>query len=218
MNGFRLPLIGIFFALCVFTAGSASADPTVIVEDVAGDRVSVGLMELLEPGAVIELADSESVVLGYLESCVRERITGGRVVVGEKQSTVTGGKVVRETLQCRPETAVATQATGEGAALVFRGGGDNAKPLDTARLMFRVPVFLLDGVTNVTLRIERLDRREAIRRIQVSGPVFDASGSLPPLTAGGRYRASIEGREVEFIIDRYAAMTPGPALERLVRF
>ncbi len=217
MNGIRLPLIGIFFALSVFAAGAASADPTVIVEDVTGDRVSVGLMELLEPGAVIELADGESVVLGYLESCIRERITGGRVVVGEKQSTVTGGKVDRETLKCRPETAVATGATGEGAALVFRGG-DKARPADAARLMFRVPVFLMDGVTNQTLRIERLDRREAIRRIAVSGPVFDAAGSLPPLTAGGRYRASIEDRAVEFIIDRYAAMAPGPALERLVRF
>lgn len=207
-------------AFCVVSAAivtPARAEPVAIVEEVAGDKVSVGLMELLEPGAVIELADGGSITLGYLESCVRERISGGHVVIGEKQSTVTGGKVNRETIQCRPEAAETTGATGTGAALVFRGDNES-KPAEAARLMFRVPVFLMEGVTDKTLRIERLDRREAIRRIQVSGPVFDAVGSLPPLTAGGRYRASIEDRAVEFIIDRYAAMTPGPALERLVRF
>ena len=207
----------IFCITALAVASPARAEPTAIVEDVVGDSVPVGLMELLEPGVVIELSEGNSITLGYLESCVRERISGGRVVVGEQQSTVTGGEVNRETLLCKTETAGTRGATGEGAALVFRGD-DNAKPVDATRLMFRVPVFLMQGVTNETLRIERIDRREAIRKIPVSGPVFDAAGSLPPLTAGGRYRASIEGREVEFIIDRYAAMTPGPALERLVRF
>ena len=206
----------IFCITALAVASPARAEPTAIVENVVGDGVPVGLMELLEPGVVIELSGGNSITLGYLESCVREQITGGRVV-GEKQSEVTGGEVNRETLLCKTETAGTRGATGEGAALVFRGG-DDGKPVDAARLMFRVPVFLMEGVTKETLRIERIDRREAIRNISVSGPVFDTAGSLPPLTAGGRYRASIEDREVEFIIDRHAAMAPGLALERLVRF
>lgn len=208
---------GIFCIVALAVASPARAEPTAIVEDVVGDGVPVELMELLEPGVVIKLSDGNSIILGYLESCIREQISGGSVVVGAEQSEVTGGEVNRETLQCKTDSGGNTGATGEGAALVFRGG-DNDKPADAARLLSRVPVFLMEGVADQTLSIERIDRREAIRRIPASGPVFDAAGSLPPLTAGGRYRASIDGREVEFIIDRKAAMTPGPALERLVRF
>ncbi len=38
--------------------------------------------------------------LGYLRSCLRETITGGKVTVGLEQSKVAGAKLVRERIEC----------------------------------------------------------------------------------------------------------------------
>ncbi len=200
----------------ILTAAAAHAQPVAIVEDAQGEGVPVQIMELLEEGAVIELPDGTSIVLGYLGSCLREHIAGGKATVGADQSEVSGGEVTRETIQCQSASAAASSQSGEAGALIFRGGPDG--PEFPAKISDINPAFLLDGVTEGTLIIERLDRTEATRELAGPGPLFDTLGNGEPLSRGGHYRVKLGDRETEIKIDRYAGLTTVPALERLVRF
>lgn len=206
-----------FFAAMIIFAGSrALAQPVAIVEDAQGEGVPVQVMELLEEGAVIDLPAGASIVLGYLGSCLREHIAGGKATVGADQSEVTGGQVTRETVQCQSASASPTSQSGEAGALIFRSGPDS--PEFPAKISDINPAFLLDGVTEGTLVIERLDRQEAVRELAGPGPLFDLLGRADPLSRGGHYRISLGERETEIKIDRYAGLATAPALERLVRF
>ena len=199
-----------------FAGGLAYAQPVAIVEDAQGEGVPVQIMELLEEGAVIELPKGASVVLGYLGSCLREHIAGGKAIVGADQSEVTGGEVTRETVQCQSAMASPVSQSGEAGALIFRGGPEG--PDFPPKISDINPAFLLDGVTEGTLVIERIDREEAARQLAGPGPLFDMLGQAEPLSRGGHYRVRLGDRETEFKIDRYAGLTTVPALERLVRF
>ena len=201
-------------ATIILTGSLAQAQPVAIVEDAQGEGVPVQVMELLEEGAVIELPANASIVLGYLGSCLREHIAGGKATVGADQSEVIGGEVTRETIQC--QSASASSQSGEAGALIFRGGPDS--PEFPAKISDINPAFLLDGVTEGTLVIERLDRQEGARELAGPGPLFDLLGRAEPLSRGGHYRISMGDRETEIKIDRYAGLTTSPALERLVRF
>jgi len=206
----------IFAALIIFAGSQALAQPVAIVEDAQGDGVPVQVMELLEEGVVIELPAGASIVLGYLGSCLREHIAGGKATVGADQSEVTGGQVTRETIQCQSASASASSRSGEAGALIFRGGPDS--PEFPAKISDINPAFLLDGITEGTLIVERLDREEAARELAGPGPLFDLLDRAEPLSRGGHYRISLGDRETEIKIDRYAGLTTLPALERLVRF
>ena len=203
-------------AAVIFSGGQAHAQPVAIVEDAQGEGVPVQIMELLEEGAVIELPGGTSIVLGYLGSCLREHIAGGKATIGTDQSEVTGGEVTRETVQCQSASASPTSQSGEAGALIFRGGTDS--PDFPPNISDINPAFLLDGVTEGTLVIERIDREEAARELAGPGPLFDMLDQAEPLSRGGHYRAHLGDRETEFKIDRYAGLTTVPALERLVRF
>ena len=203
-------------ATVLFAGGQANAQPVAIVEDAQGESVPVQLMELLEEGAVIDLPDGASIVLGYLGSCLREHIAGGKVTVGADQSKVTGGEVTRETVHCQSASASPTSQSGEAGALIFRGGTDS--PEFPPKISDINPAFLLDGVSGGPLVIERIDRKEAVRELAGPGPLFDMLGQAEPLSRGGHYRVRLGDRETEFKIDRYAGLTTVPALERLVRF
>jgi hypothetical protein len=200
----------------IFASDQALAQPVAIVEDAQGEGVPVQIMELLEEGAVIELPKGTSIVLGYLGSCLREHIAGGKATVGADQSEVTGGEVTRETIQCQSASASPTSQSGEAGALIFRGGPES--PDFPPKISDINPAFLLDGVTEGTLIIERIDREEAVRELAGPGPLFDTLDQADPLSRGGHYRAHLGDRETEFKIDRYAGLTTVPALERLVRF
>src|SRR5262245_32238743 len=85
--------------ICVapcFAGGPVAA----LVEDVSPGAVGLEAMEYVEPGKVIRLGPQDSIVLTYLNSCVRERIVGGIVTVGREMSEVSSGKVERTSTTC----------------------------------------------------------------------------------------------------------------------
>lgn len=205
----------LFAMLASLPLAFAQAQPVAIVEDVAGDGIRVQIMELLTRGRVIELAPGQSVVLGYMNSCVRERIKTGHVVIGDGQSAVTGGHVEREIAACHSKGTTLAIGSSEGSGLIFRGGEDG-KPGKEPILRYRAPVIVVKGALSATLRLERLDRKEALRHFTMPGPVLDLASKNERLGPGGRYRASVEGREAVFSIDRYAADVSGHVLERLI--
>ena len=73
----------------------AAQIPVALVEEVSGAPAGVEFMDYVETGKTIELGARGGIVLSYLNSCVRETISGGTVTVGTDQSDVQGGKVAR---------------------------------------------------------------------------------------------------------------------------
>ena len=69
-------------ALYAVTIQSASAsDIVAIVEDSEGNTGDVQLFDMLEVGREIEIGAGGRLVLGYLRSCWRETIAGGKVTI-----------------------------------------------------------------------------------------------------------------------------------------
>ena len=107
--------------------GSAAADPlgVALVEKASGDSSGVEFMEYVHRGQVISLASSDTIVLGYLQSCVRETITGGVVTIGASQSEVQAGTVSRAPVQCDSGKASVTREQSSAfAGRIFRGVKD----------------------------------------------------------------------------------------------
>ena len=62
---------------------------------VTGKAAGVRPLAYVETGKIITLGQHDSIVLGYLNSCTEETITGGTVKVGVDQSEVQSGLVAR---------------------------------------------------------------------------------------------------------------------------
>ena len=89
-----LTLTGSLFLLAT-TGWAQNGPPVVIVED-ATENAPVAAFEYLAMGREIELSSDATVVLGYLSSCRREVITGGRVRIGAERSDIVGGYIEHE--------------------------------------------------------------------------------------------------------------------------
>jgi hypothetical protein len=57
-------------------------------------------MEYLQASQIIWLDPNETIVLTYMSSCIRERITGAKVIIGMNRSDVRSGEVARFRVQC----------------------------------------------------------------------------------------------------------------------
>jgi hypothetical protein len=86
-----LPMISIGYTAPVGVA---------LVESFTGTPAGVAAMDYLESGRTVWLRPHETIVLSYLNSCVRETITGGSVTIGTDQSEVKAGEVKRTRLKC----------------------------------------------------------------------------------------------------------------------
>src|SRR5262245_29898379 len=87
-------------SLLASAAPAHAGDTVAIVEEIQAAGNTLRVMDYLEAGQRIELNPGESVILGYLASCWRERITGGVILVGAEQSEVQGGQVKRSRVEC----------------------------------------------------------------------------------------------------------------------
>jgi hypothetical protein len=87
-------------AVMIVSAGAAGPIEVALVEDLSSNSASVQLMDYLQVGRVIHLAPMDTLVLTYMTSCVREKITGGTVTIGTDSSEVQLGQVVRSRGLC----------------------------------------------------------------------------------------------------------------------
>lgn len=208
---------------------SAMAQPkkqAAIVEDLGGKLAGVEVFDFLSPGQTITLPAGAKLVLGYMDSCKRETITGpangsGSVTIGADHSAVTGAKVTTEQLKCSTGLALGQGQAGKSGAMVFRGQpGSGRKKADipepTAVIVYTAPAFPIDRPGQ--LIIERLDVQETVLAFDVSGKLFDFGKTGRKLDAGGFYRVELNGRSTVFQISLEAAEGAGPLLLRLVRF
>jgi hypothetical protein len=216
-------LIGaVLLGLLASAVPARAGDPVAIVEEIQASGNPLRVMDYLEAGQRIELHPGESVILGYLASCWRERITGGVILVGAEQSEVQGGQVKRSRVECDGGNLQLSQRVGgESGVLVLRApeeGKPAVAPLPPADLVIfgTQPMIRLAGKSG-PVTIERLDKGEAPIELFLERRYLDLATTKWRLAAGGVYRAKSEGRALVISVDRRAASGPGPILGRLVR-
>jgi hypothetical protein len=208
--------------LALAVASSAAAEGlSAIVEAVSPAREDVRAFDVLAEGTVIALKPGETLVLGYMDSCAHEEISGGKVTVGSAESTVEGGEVKRTVVPCNgsvdPDSAA---GANEAAVVAIRslGGGSGANVRVVASLQ---PVFVLsEGIapSDPTLTIQRLDRTESPIRVSLFGRTLDLKQTGMKLTPGGIYSAVCGERKVAFKIADNAGVGQVVTLQRVVRF
>lgn len=197
-----------------------------LVEDVRGKVAGIEFMDYVSRGSTIELGSQGSVVLGYLNSCIRESIVGGIVTVGLRESRVHNGSVERTTVACDPgRISLTDKEANQSAATSFR----SVDPIKTSHLTIDEPAIVIYGLSPVIqtntsgkLVITRLDAPGAPREIMLNpksllrGRFYDfdkAKSSLAP----GSYVASLGTSKTYFKIDSTAKPGATPIVGRLVR-
>ncbi len=196
------------------------SQPSAIVEDIRTTGTAVlEVFDYLSAGQVLQLGVTDTLVLGYLKSCTRETIIGGRVTVGTLQSTVEGGVVTREVVECNGgHTKMSVAEAGKSGVSVARAGdegewGTEANPI---RVYSQTPAFTFSNRVK-RLFIQRLHQNASGNTFLVSSAVLDLAQLDHALARGGIYEATANGVSRVFKVDAYAS--PGGALVgRLVQF
>ena len=101
--------------------------PVAVVEEVRGKVIGVEFMDYVAPGKVIKLGSKGSIVLEYMNSCWRETITGGTVVIGVEQSLVHLGEIERVELACDRDGQSTSKRQNEFAGSISRGPSLSSK-------------------------------------------------------------------------------------------
>ena len=204
---------------------ASAAEPAAIVEDVQGAVKDLQPFDYLSAGTQVQLPPRATVILGYLKSCTRETVTGARIVIGTDQSTVEGGEVARERVECDGGRMQLTASqAGKSGVMVFRGTPKTAGGAPQPQLtVYGVsPIFTLAGAGR--LEIKRLDATgqppldfPVAKPTGGHGVVVDLARQNVALAPGGIYQASSGVQTVVFRIDPLAKPGAAPAVGRLVR-
>ncbi|MGE0745968.1 MAG: hypothetical protein AB7K86_12005 [Rhodospirillales bacterium] len=186
-------------------AAAQAPDPVAVVEEISDPSVGIEPFEFLLEGRVIALSAGTVAVIGYLQSCVRETVTAGTILVGERQSQVSGGTVEREKVQCDGGRLILTRAQARASGVVaFRDTAQSLFPKPEVTLYGTTPAIELPGPGHLV--IERLDRRAPRLEIDVTaadlvhGRMCDLAGRGWRLAPGGIYAAEFGGRRLTFQI------------------
>jgi len=207
----------------ILTASAQS--PAAVVEEIQGSVPGIQFMDYVDPGQVIRLGAHDRIVLGYLNSCWRETISGGTVTVGTEQSEIAGGEVARTKVACEGgKMMLSAELAGKSGAMVFR---QVPRPQAAAAPH---PEFTLYGLSPVfevrppgKLVVERLDQPGERYEIAVTeqqlvrGAFLDFAKSGVTLVPGGIYRAKLADQEIVFKIDPDAKPGEAPLVGRLAR-
>lgn len=209
-----------------FILAASAQSPAAVVEEIQGSVPGIAFMDYVDPGQVIHLGAHDRIVLGYLNSCWRETISGGTVTVGVEQSEVAGGEVARAKVACEGgKMMLSAELAGKSGAMVFRQA---PKPQAVAAIPH--PEFTLYGLSPVfevrppgKLVVERLDQPGERHEIAVTerelvrGAFLDFAKSGVALAPGGIYRAKLADQEIVFKIDPDAKPGDAPLVGRLAR-
>jgi hypothetical protein len=204
----------------IFGFVAAAEMPVALVEEVKGTVPGVEFMDYVPAGEVIELGAKDTIVLGYLRSCWREIITGGIVVVGEKQSAVSEGKIQRIMVNCDSNQG-GKQASYSGGKMIR--GAPQAAPQPQLTIYGLSP--LVEGVTaGGRLIIERLDKPGERYDMLIGassllrGRFYDFAKSGKALAREAIYVARLGEKQIVFKVDAQAKPGATPMVGRLVRF
>ncbi len=209
-------LLSLTIGAFLHAAPARAAGPSAIVEEISYKTDELVAFDYLFPGREITIPAGQTLVIGYLSSCVREVVKGGSIRIGGAQSEG-DASITREAMACAGAASVeGADASATALTAIFRGGerdvvrGD--RPVGST-----LPVFLVPHSAD-SLSISRLDADAPDISVRVSGGVVDlASAGAKPLSPGGVYFATAGSAFVEFAVSGDAKATGGAATPRLVR-
>jgi hypothetical protein len=120
--------IAVYVGLLALVSPAAAEPPAAVVEEVSGKVTGAEFMDYVAPKAVIKIGAGGAVILSYMKSCRREKISGiGTVIVGTEESIVHLADVKAEKTDCDSNQSHATtRETSEVAATVLRSVAPNA--------------------------------------------------------------------------------------------
>ena len=197
---------------------ACAAGPVAIVEDVQAKTAKVEVMDFLHSGQKISLAKGESLTIGYMDSCKRERIKGGNITIGEKQSQVTNGMVIREDVECDGGQAnIEGQAGVKAGTLAFRsapGSAGLAKP--KSEIFGSAPVIVLPEAGQ-RITITSLSGKPDSHELDVKGKHIDLADHNIELILGQVYEVKAGSRSTTFKVSTLAEPGKAPVISRLVR-
>ncbi|WP_374312724.1 hypothetical protein [Dongia sp.] len=200
---------GLVAVVAVILSGhSSEAAPkaVAIVENSARNEGLGQAFDMLPENTILDLAQGETIVLGYLKSCVRETITGGKVTVGLKESAVEGGTVAREKTECT-ETRLALTAdeSQQSATIAFRG--------QIKHIFTRQPIIIARKSAGVI--IEPINGGETWK-IEPKNERIDFQAAKLEMQPGVAYRVKGFTQTVIVEVDRNATKAKTGTLERVV--
>jgi hypothetical protein len=197
---------------------ASAGSPVAIVEDVSESVSGIEFMEYVESGRNIKLGAKGMLILGYLRSCVRETINGGSVTVGKEQSTIQGGKVSRERVECDGgKLQLTLEQASKSAVVVFRKAPRAKKAKPAHKLYGTAPLIRAQkGVREIS--IQRIDRPGKSIRYAVVNRIVDLAAKGENLERRGVYRVRSGKRQVVVRIDANATSGAGPLVGRLIKF
>lgn len=191
---------------------AAAADPVALVEDVSGNSSGVEFMDYLSAGREIRLAPKDRLVIDYLRSCWREAITGGTVTIGAEQSSIAGGTVEREKIECDGgKLRLTADQAAKSGVVVFRAP---PKPNLVHASAVERTIYGLSPMVELhgggKLIVDRLDKPGVPLTLDIKpaqllrGAFYDFARDGHVLAAGGVYRLSGNGHAVVFQVDARA--------------
>ena len=222
--------VGVFALACFYAHTGFAQSPVAIVEEIKGNIPGLEAMDYLVPGRTFRLSQDETVVIGYLNSCIHETIHGGVVEIGSKQSLVEKGVVERTKVECDAQDMMMTDGQAlDATGYVLRGGATvqdelpkvPRAPAPQFTLYGAAPLIELNGAGSLV--IARLDAKGEYLKFEVDrdnlmrGRFLDFAAAGQSLSPGGVYAARWQKRLVVFRIDPAAKPGASPLLGRLLR-
>lgn len=210
---FILASIGLLFSL----AANASA-PVAIVEEVQSSKAGVGIMDFLVAGQTIELGKGESMTIGYLNSCRRERIKGGKITIGAEQSQVSNGQVMREDVECDGGSAnLSGQVAAKSGALAFRSAPANVGLNAPKVTIYGTSPMIVLPSSGQHIVIESISGSPDRHELTVQGTYVDLNDHNISLAPNTIYRVEAGDKSLVFKVDMDAESGKAPIISRLVR-
>ena len=218
--------IAMGIGLLALAGPAAAQSPVAVIEDVQGKVTGAEFMDYVTPKTVIKVAAGGSVVISYMKSCQREKISGlGTVIIGSDESFVQFADVKREKTDCdSAQSHATTKATSEAAATVLRSLAvdKNAAAKIKPQLTIYGSSPVVEAKGKGVLVMERLDIKGEKQQIelngsQTKGKFYDFVGANRALAPGGTYAATFGTSKIVFRIDPQAKPGATPIVGRLIR-
>ncbi len=202
-------------------ASDAWAAPVAVVEDIAGPPAGVQPFDFLDENQVIRLQASNTLVVSYLGSCQRESIVGGTVTVGREQSSVQGGQVGRERVDCSGgRMRLTSEQAQRSGGLPVRGAPP--APQQTVWSYGQSPIIMLGNPGRLV--IQRMGNQPGtvadinVQARDLNRGAYDLLRAGVVLQRDVQYRAISGRREVVFRVAPDARPGPLPVVSRLIQF
>jgi hypothetical protein len=216
------------FAACagllMLVAPAAAESPVAVIEEVQGKVTGAEFMDYVTPKTVIKLGANSSVIISYMKSCRREKISGlGTVIVGTDESFVQFADVKSEKTECdSSQSNATTKETSEVAATVLRSVRKSASSTIKPQLTLYGTSPIVEARGRGTLVMERLDVKGERQQIELNGSqpkgkFYDFASVNRALAPGGIYSATFGSGKIVFRIDSQAKPGATPIVGRLIR-